>query len=241
MDAPPVVDDARRCPDCGALVAADAEWCGQCFASLMEPGAQPQPTPEPEPTPEPGPEPTPGPPSEAEPSMAVTQTTDASTAVGATEGPAWPCPVCGNRNAIELDVCAVCGTPFATLMRQDEERPQVDPKDALAWSLIFPGLGHRKVGRGLDGLARGVLFGMLFSMAILTGLSGVRSGMLFGLFALFMGLALLVYAGSAWEAYHLAEGGEPVVSARALLWVTVGVILLSVVVLALTVVTAVRR
>jgi hypothetical protein len=165
----------------------------------------------------------------------------ASAGVVTTDGPAWPCPVCGNRNAIALDACAVCGTPFAALMRQDEERPRVEPKDALAWSLIFPGLGHRKVGRGIDGLARGVLFGMLFSMAILTGLSGIRSGMLFGLFALFMGLALVVYAGSAWEAYHLAEGGEPIVSARALLWATVGVILLSVVVLALTVVTAVRR
>lgn len=232
MDAPTTADDARRCPNCGALIAADAEWCGQCFASLTERAPEAEPTP--------GPAPMPGPPPEAEPPV-PTETVDDSAAVATTEGPAWPCPVCGNRNAIELDVCAVCGTPFATLMRQDQERPQVDPKDALAWSLIFPGLGHRKVGRGLDGLARGVLFGMLFTMAILTGLSGIRSGMLFALFALFMGLALLVYAGSAWEAYHLAEGGEPVVSARALLWATVGVILLSVVVLALTVVTAVRR
>lgn len=126
-------------------------------------------------------------------------------------------------------------------MRQDEQRPEVDPKDALAWSLIFPGLGHRKVGRGADGIARAVLFILLFSMAVLTGLSGVSSGAVFALFAVYMGLALAVYLGSAYEAYRLAEGGEPIVSARSLLWVTVSVILLSVVVLALTVVTAARR
>ncbi|HEX7464704.1 MAG TPA: hypothetical protein VF382_07420, partial [Actinomycetota bacterium] len=27
----------RRCPDCGALVAIDADWCGQCYASLIGP------------------------------------------------------------------------------------------------------------------------------------------------------------------------------------------------------------
>jgi len=215
MDAPPRTDEERRCPSCGALVIADAQWCGQCFTSLAEPEPEPEPA-------------------------AVGATSSAATD-RPSRVPTWRCPACEHDNAIELDACVVCGTSFATLMRQDEERPKVDPKDALAWSLIFPGLGHRKVGRGVDGLARGVLFAVLFSMALLTGLSGVRSGAVFGLFAVFMGLALAVYVGSALEAYRLAEGGEPIVSARALLWVTVGVILLSVVVLAITVATAVRR
>ena len=224
MDAPTTADEERRCPSCGALVTADAQWCGQCFASLAE----------------------------AEPESVVTETARviaAPTAAGGTPAasgrpakiPTWRCPACEHDNAIELDVCAVCGTPFATLMRQDEQRPNVDPKDALAWSLIFPGLGHRKAGYGIDGLARGVLFAMLFSMALLTGLSGVSSAAVFGLFALFMGLALTVYVGSAFEAYRLAEGGEPLVAARTLLWVTVGVILLSMLVLVLSVVTAAKR
>jgi hypothetical protein len=153
----------------------------------------------------------------------------------------WPCPACGNENAIELNACAVCGTSFATLMRQDDAPPKVDPKDALAWSLIFPGLGHRKVGRGLDGLARAVLFAMLFAMALVVFISGVTSGGLFGIFLLFMTLALAVYLGSAYEAYRMAEGAQPLVSARALLWATVGVILASIVMLALTVATAARR
>jgi hypothetical protein len=231
MDAPPSAEEDRRCPNCGALVAADAQWCGQCFESLIETEPEPEPT---EPTQpvrphgDPSPEDGPGP--------AGTPATTQPAAV-----PTWPCPACGNANAIELDACAVCGTSFAALMRQGEERPRVEPTTALAWSLIFPGLGHRKVGRGLDGLARGVLFAVLFAMALLTGLSAGGSGVMFGLFAIFLGLAVVVYAGTAWEAYHLAEGGEPVVSARALLWATVGVIFLSVAVLAFTVVTAAKR
>jgi hypothetical protein len=222
MDAPPRTDEERRCPSCGALVLADAPWCGQCFASLAEPELEPEPI-------------------EAAAQGAAEGAGSSAATDRAAKVPTWRCPACEHDNAIELDACAVCGTPFATLMRQGEERPQVDPKDALAWSLIFPGLGHRKVGRGVDGLARGVLFAVLFSMALLTGLSGVSSGTIFGLFAVFMGFSLAVYVGSALEAYRLAEGGEPFVSARVLLWATVGVILLSVVVLALAVVTAARR
>ncbi|MEO8475417.1 MAG: zinc ribbon domain-containing protein [Actinomycetota bacterium] len=215
MDVPPTTEEERRCPHCEALVAADAEWCGQCFTPLTESA--------PEPTPDPVPE-------------SVGDAAD-----GARKVPTWPCPACGHDNAIEHDACAICGTPFAVLMRQDEQLPVVEPKDALAWSLVFPGLGHRKVGHGMDGLARGVLFAMLFAMALLTGLSGVRSGMVFALFAAFMALALATYLGSAFEAYQMAQGGRPLVTARTLLWVTVGVIVLSMAVLALTVVTASRR
>jgi hypothetical protein len=135
----------------------------------------------------------------------------------------------------------VCGTTFASLMRQDEAPPRVHPKDALSASLLFPGLGHRKVGRGLDGLARGVLFVVLTAMAATVFVSGVGSASTFGVFALFLGAALLVYFGSAWEAYHMADGGRAIVSSRALLWATVAVILASVMMLALSVVTFSNR
>jgi len=218
----------RRCPDCGALASLDAEWCGQCFRSLRDP----EPEPEPEGTP-----------------AAVTGAAAGPGAgpiasqrdVDARPPPTWPCPTCGNENALELDACAVCGTTFASLMRQDDAPPDVDPKDALAASLLFPGLGHRKVGRGLDGLARGVLFTVLAAMALTVLVSGVETAGMFGVLALFLGAALLVYFGSAWEAYHIAEGGQPIVSSRALLWATVAVILGSVMLLALSVVTVTRR
>ncbi len=227
--------EAQRCPDCGALVSEDADWCGQCFRSLKAPAPEPELDPEPVavtrlPTVPPAPV---APVSGAEVARDGTPMPDAPGAA-----PTWPCPACENANPIELDACAVCGTSFASLMRQDEPAPQVEPKDALAWSLIFPGLGHRKVGRGLDGLARGVLFAMLAAMTVIIVASGVTSGGLLGVLLLFMTMALVVYLGSAYEAYRIAEGGTPLVTARALLWATVGVIMVSVVLLALTVVSA---
>ena len=73
----------------------------------------------------------------------------------------------------------MCGTPFAALMRMDERPPDVDPSTALAVRRsIFPGLGHRKVGRPVEGLARGVLFAILAGMAVLVALAGASSGML---------------------------------------------------------------
>lgn len=219
----------RRCPDCGALAASDAEWCGQCFRSLAEPSPDPDPEPVLEPVLDPARVPV-----GAEGSPAADP--EASSTL-----PTWPCPTCGNANPLELDACAVCGTTFASLMRQDEAPPRIDPKDALSASLLFPGLGHRKIGRGLDGLARGVLFVVLVSMAGTVFLAGVSSQATFGVFALFLGSALAVYLGTAWEAYHMADGGRALVSSRALLWATVAVIMASVLMLAMSVVTVTRR
>jgi hypothetical protein len=216
---------ARRCPDCGALASPDAEWCGQCFRPLVEPVPASMPAP-----------------GQAPQHVAVAAApADAAPADRPAPVPVWPCPACGNDNAIELDACAVCGTTFASLMRQDDAPPKVDPTEALKASLLFPGLGHRKVGRGLDGLARGVLFAVLAAMAATMFISGVTTSGTFGVFALFLGAALLVYVGSAFEAYRLAEGGQPFVTSRALLWATVVVIIGSVLLLAVSVVTVARR
>ncbi|HWC69591.1 MAG TPA: hypothetical protein VG993_00360 [Actinomycetota bacterium] len=222
----------RRCPDCGALASPDAEWCGQCFRSLAESA----------------PDQDPGAVSGAEPerqAMAVRAGPASAGSVEATgavpRAPSWPCPTCGNDNDLELDACAVCGTTFASLMRQDETPDRVDPKEALSASLLFPGLGHRKVGRGLDGLARGVLFAVLAVMAATVLVSGVSSAGTFGVFALFLAAALLVYLGTAYEAHHLASGGSPIVSSRTLLWATVVVIIGSVMLLAVSLVTTARR
>ncbi len=225
-----MADVDRRCPNCGALVAVDAEWCGQCFVDLRPRREDP------------------GPPSMVSPTASVgyrAAAADAGRAAGEAAADAgavssdeawWPCSVCGARNPIELEACARCGTPFADLMREaPTDRPSAEPKEALAWSLIFPGLGHRAVGRPLDGLSRGVLFGMSFAMALLLGFAGVRSGPTFVVFALFLLAALVAYAGSAYEAYRLALGGDLLVGSRPLLWVLVGLILLSVVMLALAV------
>jgi hypothetical protein len=205
---------ARRCRSCGALATSDADWCGQCFASLA------------------GPEP---------PSVGLPSPAPADVDPDAKPSPTWPCVTCGERNSIDLDVCGVCGSSFAALMRQDERPREVDPKAALVRSLVFPGLGHRFCGYPLEGLARGVLFAMLAVMALLTGLSGTRSSSLELMLLLFCVLALVVYAGCAYEAFGLAAGGPLLVNSKQILWATVAVVMLSVGMLAMSVITTPRR
>ncbi len=210
--------DELRCPNCGALVIAEAEWCGQCFTSLR---AEPEP----------------------EPAASPVLERPAGEGEGEdrTRAAAWPCPTCGSQNPIELDVCGVCGTSFAQLLRQDEPGPTVSPRDAFLWSLTFPGVGHAKAGRAADGVARGTLFVLTFGLALVVVLSGVSSPPVFAVVALLLVSALTIYLGSAAEAYRIAEGGAPFVSARVLLWATVGLIMISVSLLALSVVTVNSR
>jgi hypothetical protein len=210
--------EEARCPNCHALVSADAEWCGQCFGSLR--------VVEPEP----------------EPATAVPPAIGTSPSSGPTGAATWPCPTCGNDNPIELDVCAVCGTSFAQLLRQDEEeqRPTVSPRDAFLWSLTFPGVGHAKIGRTPDGIARGTLFVLTFGLALVIVLSGVSTPPVFAVVVLLLLSAMVIYLGSAAEAYRIAEGGSPFVSARTLLWATVALIMVAVSLLAMSVITVNR-
>jgi hypothetical protein len=126
-------------------------------------------------------------------------------------------------------------------MRSDETPPKVDPMSALRRSLIFPGLGHRLAGYAIDGLARGVLFTILAAMTLLAILSGAPTATLITVLVLFATMTLVVYLGSAWEAFRLADGEQPLVSSRVLLWAAVGAIMLSVALLALAVASAARR
>jgi hypothetical protein len=196
------------------LVSADADWCGQCFTSLRAPAPDPAP---------------------ADPVL-----------VRPVEGridevPMWPCPTCGSQNPIDLDLCSVCGTSFGQLLRQEKVGPTASPRDAFLWSLVFPGVGHAKAGRAPDGIARGTLFALTFGLALVIVLSGVSTAPVFGVVVLLLGSALALYLGSAAEAYRIADGGSPFVSARALLWATVGLIMLSVALLAMSVVTVNSR
>ena len=216
-----VPGDDLRCPNCGALVSEDAAWCGQCFAPLGQP---PEPLPPVHPT-----------------------AGDAPGSVGvATEPserrqPFWPCPVCGGKNAIELDSCATCGTPFAQVMRVPEERVRIEPRDAAIRSMIFPGLGHRALGRGLDGLARGVLFAVTFGLGVLLAIAAAGSGPLVASFTLFLVAGICVYAMSAIEAHRLAQGGTLIVETKILMWALVGVVFVGVGLLVFGVVTATHR
>jgi hypothetical protein len=198
-------------------VSADADWCGQCFTSLRAAAPEPEPAP-------------------VVPAPIRTQDR-------AEGGVAlmWPCPTCGAQNAIDLDLCSVCGTSFGQLLREEATAPAISPRDAFLWSLTFPGVGHAKAGRAPDGIARGTLFVLTFGLAMIIMVSGVSSAPVFGVVILLLGSAMVIYLGSAAEAYRIAAGGSPFVSARVLLWATVALIMISVSLLAMSVITVNSR
>ncbi|MDP9119212.1 MAG: zinc ribbon domain-containing protein, partial [Actinomycetota bacterium] len=206
-----------RCPNCSALVSADADWCGQCFTSLRT-------TPDPEP-----------------PTASVLAPPEAEGNVQHRSEAIWPCPTCGAQNQIELDICEVCGTSFAQLLREEKPRPTVSPRDAFLWSLTFPGVGHAKAGRVADGIARGSLFGLTSGLALVIIVSGIASGVVIAVLMLLVVTALTLYLGSAIEAYRIADGGEVFVSPRTLLWATVVLIMIAVGLLSMSMLTVNSR
>jgi hypothetical protein len=195
-------------------VSTDAEWCGQCYAPLRPAAAE-------------------GRVSKPPPGLEVTD-----------GRPAWSCPVCGQRNEIEASLCTACGTPFARLFEEPNARPEVDPQSAAAWSLAFPGLGHWRLGRNGDAVARAIVFAWAFGALLILLVSRFGKGGLgptFSLFAIFLLGSVIVYATSALDAYRIASGEEPLVSSRTLLWGSVGLIVLSVMIATLVTLPAVRR
>jgi hypothetical protein len=148
--------------------------------------------------------------------------------------------VCATENPLDVENCMTCGTPFAQVMRAEPGGRSVDPDTAFRRSLVFPGLGHRAVGRGMDGLARGVLFSVSAVMALLTGITakGTVTTIVFVVFVL---ASIAVYVGSAVEARNLARGGRLAVSSRTLLWILVGLVFVSVGLLGFSVVSSLRK
>jgi ribosomal protein L40E len=225
---PDVSDVERRCPRCEALVSPDAEWCGQCFADLRPPPAPPPPIPT---TTTPAP-------SLVAPVVSATDGDPAEAPVKT--DPFWPCSVCGTRNPIFLEVCEVCGTPFATVMRGVTRR-DVDPRAALTRSLVFPGAGHAMLGYQIDGFARGVLFILSLGIAIFLSVAGLHTGPMLLAILLSLGLAIGVYVVSALEIKDLAARGRLMVPSKYLLWGSVGVMFLVVGAIAMSVATSGRR
>ena len=163
----------RRCPICGA--PSDAEWCGQCFSQLERPGARTE-TDGPATSPPTG---TAGP-------RAIRGTSGGAIEVqGGTL--AWTCPVCEHRNPIEANACSACGTSFGRLLSEPEAAPDIEPQAAAVRSMLWPGLGHWKLGRRADAVARFAMFAWAFGslMVVLASRFG-RGGLepTFPLFAL---------------------------------------------------------
>jgi len=226
------VTPERRCPTCGALVSAEAEWCGQCYAAL--------------PTSDPAPKERPGGGGRSEPGLVpAASVSEAARGLEIREGrPAWTCPVCEAKNPIEAAVCSTCGTPFARLFADQEERPDVDPQSAAVRSMVLPGLGHWKLGLRAGAVARMIMFGWAFGALLVLLVSRFGKGGLgptMPLFVLFLGSSAAIYAVSAIDAYRIASGELPLVSSRTLLWASAGLVVLSVLIASFVTLPAARR
>jgi hypothetical protein len=197
----------RRCPTCGALVTPDAGWCGQCFTSLVEAAS---------------------PPPEPESPVAVAVAGDGSTDA-ASKRPHWTCPSCGEDNDLDADPCPSCGTPFARLFEDPRSTLDVARGRAIGWSLAYPGLGHRLVGRTGEGVARGAVFTLALGAILFLVISraGNSLGPILSFLAVYALFGIGIYAFTAIEAGHIADGGDPLVSPRLFAWVAAGLVLVS--------------
>jgi hypothetical protein len=128
----------------------------------------------------------------------------------------WPCAVCGASNDLSLDACAACGASFAKLF----DEPGVarsNPRSAALSSLVFPGLGHARAGKGVEGIGRGLAF--VFTLGaglfmLLGGGGGAPGAMAVG----FLTVAAALYVVTAVDAYRAASGITQLVPARYLLY-----------------------
>jgi len=222
----------RRCPTCGALASADAEWCGQCFSPLERAGSRTE--------------------ADSPATSPPTGTAGPTTIRGASGGAieveggtlAWTCPVCETRNPIDANACSACGTPFGRLLAEPRAASEIEPQTAAVWSMLWPGLGHWKLGRRTDAVARFAMFAWAFGALLILLVSRFGKGGLgptFPLFVLFLGASLMIYVVSAMDAYRLATGDAPVMSSRALLWTSAGLVFLSVLIATFVTLPAARR
>jgi hypothetical protein len=98
---------------------------------------------------------------------------------------------------------------------------------------MFPGLGHRALGRTAEGLARAVVFLWTIGMgvAILVSAGGVDAGPFRSLLLILFAAAALVYATTAADARRIARGEAPLMSSRMLLYGSMGLMFVIVVML----------
>ena len=100
---------------------------------------------------------------------------------------------------------------------------------AIGWSLAYPGLGHRLVGRTGEGVARGAVFTLALGAILFLVVSRAGNSLapILAFLAVYALIGIAVYAFTAVEAGHLADGGDPLVSPRAFAWVAAGLVLVS--------------
>ncbi len=230
------MSEERRCPSCGGLVGADAEWCTQCFTRLDEAGAGQASSPaavagergvatdqvgrEREAPSEAGTRP-------AKPDRGDAGEAGERLIHSRGDRIVWSCPSCGTENPIDLPVCSACGTPFRQVLREPEEPVEVDPGRAAMFSLIFPGVGHFLARRRGEGIARAVVFAfaMVTGLVSLGAVTGGSGGAAVLLMVLSLSAAAALYVVSTIDAGRAASREPPLLPPRVLLYGGIGLML----------------
>ncbi|HUH08495.1 MAG TPA: hypothetical protein VML96_11920 [Egibacteraceae bacterium] len=138
---------------------------------------------------------------------------------------------------MDVLTCDVCGSSFSARYERDEPEPERNWSAALALSAVLPGAGHISVGRIGTGIARCTLF-VVFLLPALPIMFGAKTGgATIAITPLLIGV-LILWGGSIADIRQLQRGDKEILNGRALLWLTVGVLLLSLVGLAAAVMMA---
>lgn len=223
-----------RCPSCGGLNPATAQWCGQCLKRFAPPAPPPPPPPvlstaaagaagtAVDPLSAPlgalAPEGGPRVPEGQVIQRGLIKATDA--------GIFWTCPSCQSENPMTVEKCSVCGHALADAMRPPgKERPVRDPGKAALVSLFMPGAGHAYLGEWGQAIARGVIALWVFGVFAFSALQGPASRWIAITFAV---VFFLLWVTCAHDAYREASGqtSQVLLKGRAFMWLTIGLLLL---------------
>ncbi len=210
----------RRCPACGASNPPDAAWCGQCYATLEPPAA-----------------PSRGPVADPEPPVALRPANPPAPVLPASDrrpaaapvlrdgdaGLEWACPTCGSYSSLDETRCRVCATPFTAGFTSGA--PATAPPSwsaALAVTAVAPGAGHIAARRTGTGLARLLLFFTWAAGGVFL-LRGGGPSTAPAAAPLLLGAAVL-WATSLLDVHRLSRGEPDLLGGRALLWLVVAVL-----------------
>lgn len=130
----------------------------------------------------------------------------------------WRCPACESINELEAWACTTCGTALA-----ERDRPDVDWELARRRAVLAPGLGHLAADHAATGWAR-LLLATVWLLGALSLLLTGGTAALAPALMLVAGVAAL-WVGGVVDVERLARGRTELLSARALLWLVVGVLM----------------
>ena len=245
--------DTKRCPHCGGLNPVNADWCGQCHERFT-----PKPAPAPVAAAPATSVPARGtaeepqvdvaallagikapPAEESEAPARPAAPPPPASAVGSTHGNftvrehgvVWTCSRCDAENPLDQQVCAVCGTSLAEVVKPKENRPERDPGTAALFSLFFPGAGHGYLGLWGQAIARGVLHAWVLFVVLVAvfqrGPGSAPVGVVFGL------AATALWGVSAHDAYREArhESSQVLLKGKVFLYLVLGLLVLLMVLL----------